>query len=93
MRLIDADDLLKAIDIERKYLKARGQISAEHILVHHLRGLLENAPTVDAVEVVRCKDCKHYRKEKDVKFSHCEIIEMFVAESDYCCFGKRKEKE
>ena len=26
---------------------------------------IDDAPTVDAVEVVRCKDCKHYRERRD----------------------------
>ena len=46
MRLIDADALLKVVDEERKYLKARGQLGAEHILVHNFRDLIDNAPTV-----------------------------------------------
>lgn len=45
-RLIDADALLARVDEERKYLKARGMIAAEHILVHNFRDLIENAPTV-----------------------------------------------
>ena len=47
MRLIDADELLKAVDEERKYLLARGQAGAEHILVHNFRNLVDNAPTVE----------------------------------------------
>ena len=35
MRSIDADALLKKVDEEREYLKARGQLGAEHILVHN----------------------------------------------------------
>lgn len=50
MRLIDADKLLEQIDIERRYLIGRGQIGAEHILVHSFRDLVLNAPTVELNE-------------------------------------------
>lgn len=48
MRLIDADELLKQIDAERKYLIKRGQTGAEHILVHNFRDLILNAPTIES---------------------------------------------
>lgn len=47
VRLIDANALLKRVDEEREYLKARGQLGAEHILVHNFRDLIDNAPTVE----------------------------------------------
>lgn len=29
------------------------------------RNIINKVPTVDAVEVVRCKDCKHYKRRAD----------------------------
>lgn len=46
MRPVDADAILKKIDKERKYLIARGQIGAEHILVKYCRDFVEDAPTI-----------------------------------------------
>lgn len=54
MRLIDAYELLKAVDKEREYLLARGQTGAEHILVHNFRDLIDNAPTVND-----CPNCEY----------------------------------
>ena len=71
MRLIDADALLKEVENEQKYLIARGQLSEEHILVHALKRPVLDAPTIDAVEVVRCEYC---RWGKEV----CGNIECFV---------------
>ena len=45
--LISREALLKRVDEERKYLIARGQTDAEHILVHNFRDLIDNATTVD----------------------------------------------
>lgn len=58
---------------------------------------LKNAPSVDAVEVVRCKDCK-LRKEIDVLGIHnivCnrfnEIDVYFVVDgNDYCKWGEKE---
>ena len=51
MRLIDADALLEKIDTEREILVKDGRLGTEYILVHYVREFIEDAPTVDAVEV------------------------------------------
>ena len=52
-----------------------------------------NAPTVDAVEVVRCKNCDHWKDSVSgctdhVKF--CEIGFYMVGENGYCVYVERK---
>lgn len=54
MRLIDADAFLK-----------RNEVYADCEFLHPmyqntLREIVDDEPTIDAVEVVRCKDCIHY---------------------------------
>ena len=45
---------------------------------------------VDAVEVVRCKDCK---RNKSDKWVDCPITEMYGRTTDnYCSLGERKEQ-
>lgn len=51
MRLIDADELLKY-----KVQGEIGNVSGDFIPGY----AIDNAPTVDAISVVRCKDCKYY---------------------------------
>ena len=59
-------------------------------------GFLEDAPTVDAVEVVRCKDCAYCEKHKKWhggKYFGCRRIpsEVHEVEPDhYCSFGERR---
>lgn len=55
MRLIDADELLKC--------KEDHQMISTH--------LIWNAPTIDALEVVRCKDCRWWDKSEDSPFGYC----------------------
>ena len=48
---------------------------------------------VDAVPVVRCKDCKHYEIHKPKVLENCErngyIIPM--KPDDFCSYGERKD--
>ena len=59
---------------------------------------LDNLPTVDAVEVVRCKDCKHYNASVNSCFNRQWDMESatevpFVCEDDFCSYGERREGE
>lgn len=46
--------------------------------------------TVDAVEVVRCKDCKHYRKNTGTCGKHSHFIWNLFDENHFCADGERK---
>lgn len=52
---------------------------------------IENAPAVDAVEVVRCKDC-----ERRIEKRWCYSLHTYnrepvgVADDFFCAYGKRK---
>ena len=50
-----------------------------------------DAPTVDAVEVVRCKDCIHSYEEFGLLCCTCGPYEDCVVPPEfYCADGKRK---
>lgn len=56
---------------------------------------VDKIPTVDAVEVVRCKDCKHY----NTTMNECESLNFWYSEDgclpveddDFCSYGERKD--
>ena len=48
------------------------------------------APTVDAVPVVRCEDCKHGEKEEGMYYCHY-TAETWNDGNFYCAGGERKE--
>lgn len=51
---------------------------------------IDNAPTADVVEVVRCKDCK-YRDPEDERCDHGAVNFLLRrTEKDYCSYGERK---
>lgn len=80
MRPIDADALLERVDEERKYLLARGQTGAEHILVHNFRNLIDIAPTI-----FNCNTCKNVGNERE-----CADCYDY---SNYIRYGKRSQDE
>ena len=60
---------------------------------------IESAPTVDAVEVVRCKDCKHYGCEqepchgKTQRFCRLHKGLVIVDRDTFCSYGERKDND
>ena len=70
-------------------------------------GLIDDAPTVDAVPVVRCKDCKNRGDEGKCPMYHIEEIEWdddgyrevdlvpydYTADDGFCSYGERREGE
>lgn len=51
-----------------------------------------NAPSVDAVKVVRCKDCKHRTLKKGQGY-WCNRLSMFASNGDFFCRWGEKKNE
>lgn len=87
MRLIDADAFEVMLLPDESEEFALG--------VQYAMELLDKSPTVDAVEVVRCKDCKHWLKDFAgcTEFvGRCEWANYAVGATGYCVYGERKVK-
>lgn len=83
MRLIDADALKRRAITVRFFGKDIMMVPTAEI---------DDAPIIDAVEVVRCKDCKHYSVEgKTTQFGWCNALEMPTDEQRFCADGERGE--
>ena len=56
-------------------------------------GWLDDAPTVDAVPVVRCKDCKNWHINcLPVCEKHgCDVISDYTEPDDFCSWAERRE--
>lgn len=96
MRLMDKNDFLDLF-----YVASAGQ---DKRFVEAVEMVVSDTPTIDAVPVVRCKDCKHRNKKKcplvmvrlDVKTNGTikEVLEQnYVDEDFWCKDGKRKDGE
>ena len=101
MRLIDADALLKHAGIFEVKACARG---CGNSILNFAKAWLWNevniAPTIDAVHVVRCRDCQHWKPSgskagnsfSDMEYiGGCEFTNYYRRESDFCSYGERKE--
>ena len=53
---------------------------------------LQDVPRVDAVSVVRCKDCKYYKYDNDFGVNYCDLSHRLYNKNFYCAFGEM-EKE
>ena len=69
--------------------------------------VIDNAPTVDAVEIVRCRVCKHWGDEDGklqdsdgIIFARCKLHNYLIdgrhtgwcpSENNFCSYGERKD--
>ena len=69
--------------------------------------MIRKRPTVDAVEVLRCRDCKYWgdedgklQRSDGVLFARCKVHNYLIdgrhsgwcpSENDFCSYGERKE--
>jgi len=91
MRLIDADALKKlwCEDCDNKHF------CNEEIYCDSVKQLYEQ-PTVDAVESVRCKDCKYYLNSTetcgliDTRLHFYETDKVWTADC-FCAWGDKKD--
>ncbi len=91
MRLIDADKIFRRVkeSTASKEVKCLAEV------------LVATAPTVDAVVVTRCKDCKHYANHPNgMCYLHTEpkanargyVGEAVCVEPDgFCSYGEPRE--
>ena len=59
-----------------------------------VRHCIEKGPAVDAVEVVRCRDCKHWGTGYGGETEYCKVCEFanyMVGANGYCLYGEHKE--
>ena len=90
MRLIDANALIPMM----KYATTDNEIGVFPIRIGFdaINRVIDEAPTIDAVEVVRCKDCKHYSvKGRTTQFGFCGYRHAGTDETDYCSRAVRRE--
>lgn len=85
MRLIDADALNYSTHRE---CAGHGEYYDIEIIT---KSKIDNAPTMDAVPIVHCKDCKWYNNQHlCIQLSRFGSIEPLA--DFYCAFGEREEE-
>ena len=104
MRLIDADTLIEDLEYDAE-LDARALDDTDLLLGRNRElvqfdkdckqnavDMLKKAATVDAVPVIRCKDCKFLRLTGTVWKCQNRLVMMLCEPNDYCSRAERKEE-
>ena len=89
MSLINREALLSFEKIDADLCATCG----EHHTAEDVIMMIKTAPTVDAVPVVRCRQCK-YRKYDDIFgmiWCNHDSCTKRVKSDDFCSYGERKE--
>lgn len=98
-RLIDADALFKYNGRSLSDAVKYGNKDAEQqewsystMMMYEIAEEIDNAPTVDAVPVVRCGECVYC----DPETMHCDhpmstALPVSRKATDYCSYGERRE--
>lgn len=83
MRLIDADALWDELTED---------LEDGDVLYRIPPSYIDDAPTVDAVPVVRCKDCKYYKPDEFE--CGCDFAGglPYVKADDFCSYGQRRDQ-
>ena len=79
-RLIDANALISYMDECSKESRFR-------VYYGYAESFINDAPTIDAVPVVRCRECKYHNEPT------CPMRLSFnwTEDNDFCSYGERKE--
>jgi len=108
MRLIDADELKEHLFVGADHDKTTDDGIAKtekEVFAFQcgwndaLKSVAQFAPTVDAVEVVRCKDCRYwdaFPTASATPYMHecsCRYPHRGTSANDYCSWAERREDE
>jgi hypothetical protein len=98
MRLIDADALKEFIDdcgicaiCPHKAPRCSYDCDFPDFVTEKWNVAIDAQPTIDAVSVVRCRECKHRQNPYAPKW--CYEMSKETDADDYCSYGERKESE
>ena len=86
-RYIDADLLLQRLT------GVNSSVEQGVKYFNSVYNIINEQPTADVVEVVRCKDCGYYENGKDYAPYCNNVMNLFeeMKPTDYCSYGERRE--
>lgn len=96
-RYIDAEELCRRLEECWHTNDAEKGKNIQAVIDRVITPIVVGTPAADVVEVVRCKDCKHYSDFdpmncKRLSFHFCKKFSNITIENDFCSYGERKEK-
>lgn len=108
MRVIEPEQITKMMSdlfISKDAVNMTGEHQGLWVRFRAIEKAVSEIPTVDAVKVVRCRDCKHSHTV-DFTNTPANVIKRFcgkrrdaqtgsytVQDNDYCSYGEREDGE
>ncbi len=91
-------ELIKHIGADDEYIIYTTELQSyanQKMMLAYLRSVLKNATTVDAVEIVRCKDCRHRGDSSKCPMMYPDNSPYYpdtdwTEDKGYCHRGERK---
>lgn len=99
--------LIDGVELRHRIIAFATGMHSEVLPIDTVMMLLMQTPTVDAVPVVRCRECKYWGDEDGklqdsdgVLFARCKVHNHLIdgrhtgwcpTENDFCSYGERKE--
>ena len=91
-RLIDANALMEMLKKDYcQHCDNCNGVMCRACWLDNVEIAVDAQPTVDAVEVVRCKDCKQHIETKAENVAYCQKFNRFMKVDDFCSYGERKD--
>ena len=91
MRLIDAGALIAQMEADAEHMEDALAVMMTYAAINDVKCF----PTVDAVPVVRCRDCKYWDTIPGSTFApmhhQCKETRLMTTGTWYCPLGKRKD--
>ena len=94
-KLISADAFIEDIktEIMNLYLDGKKGTPRPREELYAIIDRINEQPTVDAVEVVHCKDCKYCIYDdvaKEIWCDHIKGLSSVILATDFCSYGERR---
>lgn len=98
-RYIDADALMQDVIAHSYPLTNAYSVGGvdDGMFVTGIQQVVDEQPTVDAVPVVRCRDCKRYGSPIPIEmeekgYGYCSALWSNTRGNEYCAWGERKSE-
>lgn len=96
--MIDRDSLKHQIIETYEYEFPTASGAFDEFVTKIIPNIINNAPTIDAMPVVRCRECKHwYEYSCNEEYGSCHFWQANDNENtetesdDFCSYGQRKD--
>lgn len=80
MRLVDAD-------------KARECFGGDGVTGAVMQRMFDSLPTIDAVPVVRCRECRYWSEDGRCDPPQNGLIREYTRPDDFCSYGEEADHE